>query len=114
MKNKLNNLPLNGIVVLDFTNVLSGPYATFILSELGASIIKIEKPGGDDSRKYGPFSNGKSCYFISLNRGKKSIVLDLKSKEDKKIFEKLLKKSDILIDNFLEKFIKKISKAYSW
>lgn len=112
MKNKLNNLPLNGIVVLDFTNVLSGPYATFILSELGASIIKIEKPGGDDSRKYGPFSNGKSCYFISLNRGKKSIVLDLKSKEDKKIFEKLLKKSDILIDNFkpgvLEKF------GYSW
>jgi len=112
LKNKLNNLPLNGIVVLDFTNVLSGPYATFILSELGASIIKIEKPGGDDSRKYGPFSNGKSCYFISLNRGKKSIVLDLKSKEDKKIFEKLLKKSDILIDNFkpgvLEKF------GYSW
>ena len=112
MKNKLNNLPLNGIVVLDFTNVLSGPYATFILSELGASIIKIEKPGGDDSRKYGPFSNGKSCYFISLNRGKKSIVLDLKSKEDKKIFEKLLKKSDVLIDNFkpgvLEKF------GYSW
>ncbi len=112
MKNKLNNLPLNGIVVLDFTNVLSGPYATFILSELGASIIKIEKPGGDDSRKYGPFSNGRSCYFISLNRGKKSIVLDLKSKEDKKIFEKLLKKSDILIDNFkpgvLEKF------GYSW
>lgn len=112
LKNILNKLPLDGIIVLDLTNVLSGPYATFILSELGASIIKVEKPGGDDSRNYGPFVDGKSGYFISLNRGKKSIVLDLSSKNDRSIFEKLLKKSDILIDNFkpgvLEKF------GYSW
>ena len=77
MKKKL---PLNGITVLDLTNVLSGPYASLILSDLGASIIKVEKPGGDDSRRYGPFINKKSCYFLSLNRGKKSILLDLKKK----------------------------------
>ena len=59
MEKKLNKLPLDGIVVLDLTNVLSGPFATFILAELGASIIKVEKPKGDDSRQYGPFNNGK-------------------------------------------------------
>ncbi len=112
MEKKLNKLPLDGIVVLDLTNVLSGPFATFILAELGANIIKIEKPDGDDSRKYGPFKNSKSGYFISLNRGKKSIVIDLKNNKDKKIFENLLHKSDILIDNYkpgvLEKF------GYNW
>ena len=80
MEKKKNNLPLDGILVLDLTNVLSGPFATLILSDLGAKVIKIEKPGGDDSRGYGPFANGKSGYFISLNRGKKSICLDLKKK----------------------------------
>ncbi len=108
LENKLNKLPLDGIIVLDLTNVLSGPFATYILSELGANVIKIEKPGGDDSRNYGPFESGKSGYFISLNRGKKSIVIDLKNEDDKKIFERLLLKSDILIDNYkpgiLEKY----------
>ncbi len=112
MEKELNNLPLEGIVVLDLTNVLSGPYATMILRDLGAKIIKVEKPGGDDSRNFGPFLDKKSCYFISLNRGKKSISLDLKKNKHKKIFQKLLSKSDVLIDNFkpgtLEKF------GYSW
>ena len=107
MKKKLNKLPLDGIVVLDLTNVLSGPFATFILAELGASIIKVEKPKGDDSRQYGPFNNGKSSYFISLNR-EKSIVLNLKQKKDRETLKKLLCKSDILIDNYkpgvLEKY----------
>ena len=76
----VNKLPLSGIVVLDLTNVLSGPFATQILSEMGALVIKVEKPNGDDSRNFGPFIKGKSSYFISLNRGKKSIVLDLKKK----------------------------------
>ena len=88
MEKNLNKLPLDGIIVLDLTNVLSGPYATFLLAELGAKVIKIEKPNGDDSRKYGPFKNGKSGYFISLNRGKKSITLDLKKKKNKEIFKK--------------------------
>lgn len=112
MEKKLNKLPLDGIIVLDLTNVLSGPYATFILAELGANVIKIEKPDGDDSRKYGPFKNGKSGYFISLNRGKKSIVLDLKNIKDKGIFKKILKKTDILIDNFKPGILEKI--GFSW
>ena len=97
MEKKKNNLPLDGILVLDLTNVLSGPFATLILSDLGAKVIKIEKPGGDDSRGYGPFVNGKSGYFISLNRGKNSICLDLKKKKEKQIFVKIISKSDILI-----------------
>ncbi len=105
---KKKKLPLEGIVVLDLTNVLSGPYATLILADLGAYIIKVEKPGGDDSRKYGPFEGNRSGYFISLNRGKKSIMLNLKKKKDKLLFKKLLINSDVLIDNYklgtLEKF----------
>ena len=102
------NLPLSNIVVLDLTNVLSGPFATQILSDLGAEIIKVEKPDGDDSRKFGPFINKRSSYFISLNRGKKSIIIDFKKDEDKKLFKKLLSISDVIIDNFrpgiLEKY----------
>ncbi len=102
------NFPLGDISVLDLTNVLSGPFATQILSDLGAEVIKVEKPDGDDSRGFGPFIKNKSSYFISLNRGKKSIVLDLKKKKDKDIFNKILKKVDVIIDNFkpgtLEKF----------
>ena len=76
------NLPLSNIVVLDLTNVLSGPFATQILSDLGAEIIKVEKPNGDDSRKFGPFIKKRSSYFISLNRGKKSIVVDFNNEEE--------------------------------
>tara|TARA_B100000683_G_scaffold69335_1_gene67822 strand:- start:417 stop:1562 length:1146 start_codon:yes stop_codon:yes gene_type:complete len=94
------NLPLSNIVVLDLTNVLSGPFATQILSDLGAEIIKVEKPDGDDSRKFGPFINKRSSYFISLNRGKKSIIIDFKKEEDRKLFKKLLAVSDVIIDNF--------------
>jgi CoA:oxalate CoA-transferase len=102
------NLPLSDIVVLDLTNVLSGPFATQILLDLGAEIIKVEKPDGDDSRRFGPFVKKRSSYFISLNRGKKSIIIDFKKDEDKKLFKKLLSISDVIIDNFkpgtLEKY----------
>ena len=106
------NKPLNNIIVLDLTNVLSGPYATMVLGDLGAKVIKVEKPGGDDSRSYGPFKNGISGYFISLNRGKKSIVLNLKNKEDNNIFSKLLSKSDILVENFKPGILEKL--GYTW
>ena len=112
MNKEFNKLPLDGIIILDLTNVLSGPFATLILKDLGAKVIKVEKPGGDDSRSFGPFLNNKSCYFISLNRGKKSISLDLKIKEDKLIFKKLLSKTDVLIDNFRPGVLEKL--GFSW
>lgn len=71
--------PLEDIVVLDLTRVLAGPYCAMILANLGAKIIKVERPKtGDDSRSFGPYKNGQSAYFVSLNRGKKSIAIDLK------------------------------------
>ena len=93
--------PLAGIKVLDLTRVLAGPYATMILSDLGAEVIKIEQPGiGDESRNFGPFKNGFSLYFMSVNRGKRSITLNLKTERGKAIFKQLVKQSDILVENF--------------
>jgi CoA:oxalate CoA-transferase len=101
--------PLDGIKVLDLTRVLAGPYATMILGDLGAEVIKIEQPGvGDESRNFGPFKNGFSLYFMSVNRGKRSMTLDLKTARGKTIFKQLVKQSDILVENFrpgtMEKF----------
>ena len=93
--------PLKNLLVVDLTRVLVGPYCTMILSDLGARVIKIEAPEtGDDSRKFGPFVKDYSAYFMSLNRGKESIALNLKNDEDKKIFDKILSKADILVENF--------------
>ncbi len=108
------NFPLGDISVLDLTNVLSGPFATQILSDLGAEVIKVEKPDGDDSRGFGPFIKNKSSYFISLNRGKKSIVLDLKKEKDKDIFKKILKKVDVIIDNFKPGTLEKLGFSSSY
>ena len=93
--------PLKNLLVIDLTRVLVGPYCTMILSDLGARVIKIEAPEvGDDSRKFGPFIDDYSAYFMSLNRGKESIALNLKNSDDKKIFDKILSKADILVENF--------------
>jgi len=93
--------PLNGVTVLDLTRVLAGPYCTMVLADLGARVIKVEQPGtGDDSRAYGPFHNGASAYFASLNRGKQSIALDLKQADDRLIFEELLCVADVLVENY--------------
>ena len=93
--------PLKNLLVVDLTRVLVGPYCTMILSDLGARVIKVEAPEtGDDSRKFGPFIEDYSAYFMSLNRGKESIALNLKDEKDKKIFEKILAKADILVENF--------------
>ena len=93
--------PLKNLLVVDLTRVLVGPYCTMILSDLGARVIKIEAPEiGDDSRGFGPFIDNYSAYFMSLNRGKESIALNLKNENDKKIFEKILGKADILVENF--------------
>ena len=93
--------PLKNLLVIDLTRVLVGPYCTMILSDLGARVIKVEAPEvGDDSRKFGPFINDYSAYFMSLNRGKESIALNLKNEDDKKIFDQILAKADILVENF--------------
>ena len=80
--------PLSGLLVVDLTRVLAGPYCTMVLADMGARVIKVETPGtGDDSRHIGPFIEDKSAYFMSLNRGKESIALDLKADGDRAIFE---------------------------
>lgn len=105
--------PLNGVTVLDLTRVLAGPYCAMILADLGARVIKIEVPdGGDDSRQVGPFINGKSAYFMSINRGKESIALDLKAPADRAIFERLLARADVLIENYRGGTMEKLDYAY--
>ncbi len=92
---------LAGVTVVDLTRVLAGPYCTMVLADLGARVIKVEAPGrGDDARQIGPFVKGKSAYFISLNRGKESIALDLKDEHDRGVFERLLERADVLAENF--------------
>jgi formyl-CoA transferase len=92
---------LSGVRVLDLTRVLAGPFCTMLLGDMGAEIIKIETPGtGDDSRRYPPFVGDDSAYFINLNRNKKSITLNLKRGEGKKVFLDLVRQSDVVIENF--------------
>ncbi len=93
--------PLADLIVVDLTRVLAGPFCTLLLADMGARVIKVEQPeSGDDSRRYGPFVNGKSGYFVSQNRGKESIALDLKRAADKTILHRLLRRADILVENF--------------
>jgi CoA:oxalate CoA-transferase len=105
--------PLSGILVIDLSRILAGPYCTLLMAEMGARVIKVEPPkGGDDARAYGPFVNGKSTYFASVNRGKESIALDLKADADRKIFEKLLEKADVVVENFRPGTMEKL--GYGW
>jgi len=105
--------PLSGITVIDLSRILAGPYCTFLMAEMGARVIKVEPPkGGDDARAYGPFVNGKSTYFASINRGKESIALDLKNDEHRGIFEKLLAKADVVVENFRPGTMEKL--GYGW
>ncbi len=93
--------PLDGIVIVDLTRVLAGPFCTQLLLDLGARVIKVERPGtGDDARHIGPFVGDRSAYFLSLNRGKQSIALDLREPADREIFEALIARADVLIENF--------------
>lgn len=105
--------PLNGIKVLDLTRVLAGPYATMLLGDLGAEVIKIEQPGtGDESRNFGPFKNGFSLYFMSVNRGKRSVTLNLKTERGHAIFKRLLDQTDILVENFRPGTMEKLGLDY--
>jgi crotonobetainyl-CoA:carnitine CoA-transferase CaiB-like acyl-CoA transferase len=94
--------PLSGIKVLDFTEVLSGPYCTQILADLGAEVIKVEPPWGDGTRRWGPFSCGDSAYFLSLNRNKKSIAIDLSGRKEagRNAVLRLAQKCDVLVESY--------------
>ena len=94
--------PLTGVTVLDLTRVLSGPYCTMLLGDLGARVIKIERPGaGDDTRAWGPpFVDGESTYFLSINRNKESVTLDFKHPEGRALLERLAARADVLVENF--------------
>ena len=94
--------PLDGVKVLDLTRVLAGPYCTMLLADMGADVVKVERPGaGDDTRGYGPpFLNGESAYFLSINRNKRSLTLNLKHPEALQTLGRLIKTADVLVENF--------------
>ncbi len=93
--------PLQGIKVLDLTRVLAGPFCTMMLQDLGAEVLKVEMPvTGDDSRSFGPFKEGRSLYFVSINRGKRSMTLNLKNEAGKEVLRRLVRESDVLVENF--------------
>ncbi len=93
--------PLDDLLIVDLSRVLAGPYATMVLADLGARVVKVERPGiGDDSRHIGPFKGDQSAYFASINRGKQSIALDLKDAADRAVFEALVARADVLVENY--------------
>jgi len=106
--------PLDGIRVVDLSRILAGPYCSMLLSDFGAEIVKIENPDkGDDTRAYGPpFLDGESVYFLSINRGKKSLSLNLKTPEAREILTKLIQRSDVLVENFRRDFLPSIGFGY--
>jgi CoA:oxalate CoA-transferase len=105
---------LGGLKVLDFTRVFAGPYCTMMLADLGADVIKIERPGsGDDSRNFMPLKNKESGYFIYLNRNKKSITIDLQTEEGKSIALKLARHVDVVVENFSPGTMKKLGLGYA-
>jgi len=105
--------PLSGIRVLDLTRAMAGPFCTQLLGDMGAEIVKIELPqGGDETRRWGPFWNGVSCYFLSANRNKKSVAVNLKTKAGHEIALALAKRSDVLIENFRPGTVKRLGLDY--
>lgn len=104
---------LEDIVVLDLTRVLAGPYCTMMLADYGAKVIKIEMPGkGDDTRAFGPMKNGASMYYANVNRGKKGITLNLKPEEGKTIFKEMVKKADVVVENYRPGVMDKLGVGY--
>lgn len=104
---------LSDITVIDMTRVLSGPFATMWLGEMGANIIKVEIPnGGDESRRNPVFVNGISSFFVTVNRNKRSITLNLKSEEGKALFKEMVKKADVVIENFRPDVMDRLGLGY--
>ena len=114
-------MALENLTVLDLTRVLAGPFCTMMLADMGANVIKIEVPkGGDDTRSYPPFRaknlNGEreSVYFANINRNKKGITLNLKAPEGKEIFKELVKKADIVVENYRPGVMDKLGLGYDF
>ena len=107
--------PLDGITVLDLTRVLSGPYCTMLLADMGARVIKIEQPGrGDDTRAWGPpFLEGESAYFLSINRNKESVTLDFKHPDGRAVLDRLLARADVVVENFRPGTLAKLGLDYA-
>ncbi|MDE2686204.1 MAG: CoA transferase [Chloroflexota bacterium] len=114
MQSANGKLPLQGIKVIDFSQILAGPFCTMLLSDMGADVIKIEKPnGGDDTRRYGPpFIEGESAAFLTLNRNKRSIVLDLKSEQGIAVVRRMLEDADVMIHNFRPGVVDRMGLGY--
>lgn len=105
--------PLADLVVADLTRVLAGPYATRVLADLGARVVKVEHPpDGDDARRYGPFVGGRSGYYQSLNHGKRTVMADLKDRRGRAAFEELLDGADVLVENFRPGVMERL--GYGW
>src|SRR6201991_2709188 len=93
--------PLSGLLVADFSRILAGPYATMLLADLGAQVIKVESPGGDDTRTWmPPVRDGVATYYLGINRNKRSIALDLKDPADLAAAQELARRADVMIENF--------------
>ncbi|MEK9533124.1 MAG: CoA transferase, partial [Alphaproteobacteria bacterium] len=107
---------LDGVVVLDLTRVLAGPLCAQMLGDMGAEVIKVEHPGrGDDTRHWGPpFADTEAAYFLGVNRNKKSLALDFKTPAGRAVLKKLVKKSDIVIDNFKPGLLDKLGLTSDW
>jgi CoA:oxalate CoA-transferase len=105
--------PLEGLKIIDLTRVLAGPFSTMLLADMGADVIKVENPkSGDDSRAFAPFKNGLSAYFVSLNRSKRGVTLNLKEERGKEILKNLVRKSDVLVENYKPGTMKKLGLDY--
>jgi crotonobetainyl-CoA:carnitine CoA-transferase CaiB-like acyl-CoA transferase len=106
--------PLDGVTIVDFTRVLSGPYCTMLLADMGARVIKVEQRGrGDDTRAWGPpFVNGESAYFLSINRNKESLTLDLKHPAARAVLDCLLPRADVLVENFRPGTMERLGLGY--
>ena len=106
---------LDGVTVLDLTRVLSGPYCTMMLADMGARVVKVEQPGkGDDTRAWGPpFQAGESAYFLSVNRNKESITLNLKHPDGRRVLDALLERADVLVENFRPGTLERMGLGYA-
>lgn len=107
--------PLHGLLVADFSRVLAGPYATMLLADLGADVVKVERPGaGDDTRAWGPpfAPDGTATYFLSVNRNKRSVALDLRAPEDAALAEELTRRADVVVENFLPGTMERLGLGY--